>query len=134
MSRLTVFLARFLGLFTVLLVVSLLVRGNAMVEAAVADGPIMLIYAILSLASGLAMVLGHNIWSGGALPKVVTSVGWLIFAKGLMLLFTSPEALKQLFDHMQYGKHYYLYLTPSLVIGLYLIWAGFTAPAPDASL
>jgi hypothetical protein len=31
---------------------------------------------------------------------------------------------------MQYGEHYYLYLPPSLVIGLYLTWAGFTAPSP----
>ena len=131
MSRLTVFLARFIGLFTVLLIVALLVGGSAMVEAAVADGPVMLVYAIISLAVGLAMILGHNVWSGGALPVVVTLVGWLIFAKGLMLLFITPEALKQVFDHMQYGEHYYLYLAPSLAIGLYLTWAGFTAPSPN---
>jgi hypothetical protein len=58
---------------------------------------------------------------------VVTLVGWLILAKGLMLLFVTPEALKQLFEHMQYGEHYYLYLTPSLVIGLYLTCASFTS-------
>jgi hypothetical protein len=131
MSRLTVFLARFIGLFTVLLVVALLVRGSGTVEAAVADRPAMLIYAIISLAAGLAMILGHNVWSGGALPVVVTLVGWLILAKGLMLLFVTPDALNQLFDHMHYGEHYYLYLAPSLVIGLYLTWAGFTAPSPN---
>ena len=43
MSRLTVFLARFIGLFTVLLVVALLARGSASVAAAVADGPVMLL-------------------------------------------------------------------------------------------
>ena len=132
MSRLTVFLARFIGLFTVLLVVALLVRGSATVEAAVADAPVMLVYAIISLAAGVAMILGHNVWSGGALPVVVTLVGWLILAKGLMLLFVTPDALQQIFDHMQYGEHYYLYLAPSLVIGLYLTWAGFTAPSPNA--
>jgi len=132
MSRLTVFLARFIGLFTVLLMVALVVRGSATVETAVADAPVMLDYAIISLAAGLAMILGHNVWSGGALPVVVTLVGWLILAKGLMLLFVTPDALQQIFDHMQYGEHYYLYLTPSLVIGLYLTWAGFTAPSPNA--
>jgi hypothetical protein len=134
MSRLTVFLARFIGLFTVLLVVALLVRGSASVAATVADGQVMLVYAIISFAVGLAMILGHNVWSGGVLPVVVTSVGWLILAKGLMLLSITPDALKQLFDHMQYGEHYYLYLTPSLVIGLYLTWAGFTAPSPNARI
>jgi hypothetical protein len=128
MSRLTVFLARFIGLFTVLLVVGLLVRGSATVETAVADAPVMLVYAIISVATGLAMILGHNVWSGGALPVVVTLVGWLILAKGLMLLFVTPEAFNQTFANMQYGEHYYLYLTPPLLIGLYLTWAGFTAP------
>jgi hypothetical protein len=93
-SRLTVFLARFIGLFTVVLVVALLMRGSTMVETMVADGPVMLVYAIISLAAGLAMAIGHNVWSGGALPVVVTLVGWLIFAKGLMLSFVSQEALK----------------------------------------
>ena len=131
MSRLTVFLARFIGLFTVLLVVALLVRGSASVEAAVADRPVMLVYAIISLAAGVAMILGHNVWSGGALPVVVTLVGWLILAKGIVLLLVTPDVLQQIFDHMQYGEHYYLYLAPSLVIGLYLTWAGFTAPSPN---
>ena len=132
MSKLTVFLARFVGLFTVLLVVALLVRGSATVAASVADGPVMLVYAIISLAAGVAMILGHNVWSGGALPVVVTLVGWLILAKGLMLLLVTPDALQQIFDHMQYGEHYYLYLAPSLVLGLYLTWAGFTARSPNA--
>jgi len=56
MSRLTVFLARFIGLFTVVLVVALLMRGSAMVETMVADEPVMLVYAIISLAAGLAIV------------------------------------------------------------------------------
>jgi len=132
MSRLTVFLARFIGLFTVLIVVGLLVRGSTTVEAAVADAPVMLVYAIISLAIGLAMILGHNVWSGGALPVVVTLFGWLMLAKGLMLLFVPPHALKQIFGHMHYGEHYYLYVAPSLVIGLYLTWAGFTASSSSA--
>ena len=68
-----------------------------MVEAAVADGPVMLVYAIISLAAGLAMILGHNVSSGGALPVAVTLVGWLILAKGLLLPLVTTEALKQLF-------------------------------------
>src|SRR5271154_2428596 len=110
MSRLTVYLARLIGLFTVLLIAALLLRGSAMVESAVADKPVMFTYALISLGLGLAMVLGHNVWSGGALPVVVTLVGWLILAKGLLLLFVSSGAFSQLFERMQYSEHYYLYL------------------------
>ena len=127
MSRLTVFLARAIGLFMVVLVVALLVRGSAIIEASVADGPVMLVYATISLAMGIAMVLGHNVWTGGALPVVVTLVGWLSLAKGVLLLFLAPDAGSQMFGQMRYAEHYYLYLAPALVIGLYLIWAGFTA-------
>ena len=130
MSRLTVFLARSLGLFTVLLVVAFLVRGSAVIEATAGDVPVMLVYATISLATGIALGLGHNVGSGGALPGVVTLVGWLIFAKGLLLLFLPPETLFRLFGQVRYAEHYYLFLAPALVIGLYLIWSGFTAPAP----
>ena len=133
MSRLTVFLARFLGTFTVLLVATLLVRGSAMVETAVADGPVVLVYAIISLAIGIAMILGHNVWSGGALPVVVTLVGWLILAKSLLLLFLTPEALSRFYQKLHYGEHYYFLLAPAFVIGLYLTWAGFTTPTARRS-
>jgi hypothetical protein len=133
MSRLTIFLARFIGLFIILLIAALLMRGSAIVETAIADKPLMLTYAIISIALGLAMILGHNIWSGGALPVVVTLVGWLILAKGLLLFFVTPDALIPLFERMQYGEHIYLYVAPSLVISLYLTWAGFTAPTSRGS-
>ena len=128
MSLLTVFLARLIGLFTVLLLGTLLMRGSAMVETAVANDPLMFTYAIISLSIGLATVLGHNVWSGGALPVIVTLVGWLILAKGLLLLYLTPEALHRVFEGMQYSDHMLLYVAPSLVIGLYLTWAGFTSP------
>jgi hypothetical protein len=131
MSRLTVFLARSIGLFIVLLVAGFLVRGGAVIETTAADGPVMLSYAIISLAMGIAMVVGHNAWSGGTLPVVVTLLGWLILAKGILLLVLSPDALTSMMKQMRYGEHYYLFLAPALVIGLYLTWAGFTSPARE---
>ncbi len=70
MTLLTVFFARLIGLFTILVVISFLVRGSAIIAATVADGPVMLVYALISVASGIAMVLRHNVWSGGALVLV----------------------------------------------------------------
>jgi len=126
MSTRTIYLARLIGLSSVLLVAALLIRGNALIMATVADGPVMLVYAIFSLGAGLAMILGHNVWSGGTLPMIVTLVGWLIFAKGLVLLAVTPETLTPLLERMQ--QHYPIYIVPALIIGLYLTYAGFTAP------
>ena len=126
MSTRTIYLARLIGLSSVLLVAALLIRGNALIMATVADGPVLLVYAIFSLGAGLAMILGHNVWSGGTLPKIVTLVGWLIFAKGLVLLAVTPETLIPLLERMQ--QHYPVYIVPALIIGLYLTYAGFAAP------
>jgi hypothetical protein len=98
---------------------TLLVHGSAIIENTAADKPVMLTYGIISLAIGVAMIPGHNIWSGGALPVVVTLVGWLILAKGLLILLIEPETISRSFEQ-RYGEHYYFYLARSLVIGLYL--------------
>jgi hypothetical protein len=129
MSRLTIFLARLIGVFTLLLVAGLLLRGGATIAALVASAPAVFAFAIVSLAAGLAVVLGHNVWSGGALPVVVTLVGWAMLGKGVVLLLLPPDALSRMIERMHYGAHLYVYLVPALVLGLYLTWAGFTAPA-----
>lgn len=133
MPRLTVFLARLIGVFSIVLVAAFLMRGSAIIQTTAEDGPVMLVYALISLAIGLAMILGHNVWSGGALPVVVTLVGWLILAKSLMLLSLTPEALSRVFAQTQFGEHYYFFLAPAFLLGLYLTWAGFTAPMPRRS-
>ena len=129
MSGLTVFLARSLGLFMILLVAGLWLRGVAAIESSVSNGPLLLGYAIISLAMGVAMVVGHNVWTAGALPLVVTLVGWLVLAKGIVLLLVTPASLLAAMNQMQYMQHYPVALLPAFVIGLYLSWAGFTAKA-----
>jgi hypothetical protein len=131
LSRLTVLLARFFGLFAVLAAASVLVRGSAVIESVIDDVPVMFAVGLIGVAGGLATILTHNVWSGGALPVVVTVIGWLMFAKGLLLLFCRPDVLTPLFDRIQAGGHTYISVVPALVIGLYLIWAGFSTPLPN---
>jgi hypothetical protein len=40
---------------------------------------------------GLAIVLVHNVWSGGLLHVVITVIGWLSLMKGLLFVFLTPE-------------------------------------------
>ena len=40
------------------------------------SGPWMLFSGMVATGVGLAVVFGHQVWSGGALPIVVTLVGW----------------------------------------------------------
>jgi len=127
MSRLTIFLARLIGLFAIVVVIALLIRGAAVVELTIASEPLLFMLGLISLGLGIAMVLVHNVWSGGGLPAAVTIVGWLILAKGIVLTIVPSWRLTQFLDGIHFGENMYLFLIPALVIGCYLTWAGFSS-------
>jgi hypothetical protein len=55
------------------------------VHAFVADAPLVLIADVFTLSGGLAILLLHNSWSGGALPVIITLLGWLTLIKAVVL-------------------------------------------------
>jgi len=89
-----------------------------------------LILGVITLAAGLAMVLAHNIWSGGALVVVVTLLGWMALIKSLFFLFLPPEMEEGLFlGQLHYQQFFYMYAAISLVLGVYLTYGGFLSKA-----
>ena len=99
----------------------------ATIQALLRDPPLLLFVEVLGLAAGLAMIVGHNIWSGGALPVVITLVGWVLAIRSGGLLALSPAALSKLVEAMRSEELFYLYMGATLVLGLYLTYAGFSA-------
>ena len=91
------------------------------------DPPLLLFVEVLGLAAGLAVVLGHNIWSGGVLSVVVTLLGWLMLLRGAALLALSSDATIKLFNALRYEDRFYYYMGGTLLLGLYLTIAGFRA-------
>src|SRR5437870_5350292 len=91
----TVYLGRLLGLFTLITSLWLLTEHQAtisMIRSLLGNRPAMVIFAAIDLAGGLAIVLAHNVWSGGGLPILVTLIGWLMLIRGVLFLFLPPEA------------------------------------------
>ncbi len=130
MKPLTIFLGRLLGLFTLITSFWLLVeRENAVstIPALLGDRPAMVIFAIIALAGGLAIVLAHNIWSGGILPILVTLIGWVMVVRGVLFLFLPPEATLGILAAMQFERLFYVYLAIPFVLGVYLTYLAFTA-------
>ena len=129
MSPRTLFLSRLIGLYCIVIALSMMIRRQAIVEAVTVllQNPSMtLILGVITLAAGLAMVLAHNIWSGGALVVVVTLVGWITLIKSLFFLFLPPEIEAGLFlGQLHYQELFYLYTGVSLVLGIYLTYGGF---------
>jgi len=134
MSDKTRFLARLIGLYCLLAALVMVMQRaawTAAVTALVHDPPLMLLLGVSVVAAGLALVLAHNVWSGGALPVVVTVIGWLTLLKGLMLWVLTPAAAADFYlERLHYGQFYYLYCALSFAIGLYLTLAGFAAARP----
>jgi hypothetical protein len=86
----------------------------------------MFVLGAITLAAGLAMVLAHNIWSGGAVVVIVTIVGWITLIKSLLFLFLPPDMEAGLFlGQLHYQQLFYLYGAISLVLGVYLTYSGF---------
>jgi uncharacterized membrane protein len=111
----------------------MLMHKQRMVETAgtlVHNPPVLLMLGVITLIGGLAMVLCHNIWSGGALPIVVTLFGWSMLIRGLLLLFLPPDAMINLFEMVRFGELFYIFAVISLVLGLYLTYGGFTSSLP----
>ena len=131
MSPRTIFLSKLFGLSCILIALPMMFHKQAVVEMATGllrDPHEMFLTGVLTLIAGLAMVLAHNIWSGGVLPVVVTIVGWLTLIKGFMfLLLFSEDASGLYLGTLHYSQLFYLYMAICLVLGAYLTWGGFAA-------
>jgi putative exporter of polyketide antibiotics len=125
----TLFLSKLIGLYCILIGLSMITRGQATVETVTAllqNAAMTLILGVITLAAGLAMALAHNIWSGSSLAVVVTLVGWMALVKSLFFLFLPHEMEAGLFlGQLHYRQLFYVYAAISLVLGVYLTYGGF---------
>lgn len=130
MSALTIFLAKLLGLYCVIVAVTMMVNRRTMIDAAhalIRSPPSVLLAGVIAIGVGLGLVIGHNVWSGGALPIVVTIVGWVSLIKGVVLLALPQGQMAKLYELLRYERFYLAYAGVTLVLGLYLTFAAFSA-------
>ena len=110
MSPTTIFLGRLLGLYLIAISVGMLVnkrRTLATLDEMARSGPWMLFSGMVATAAGLAIVLGHNVWTGGALAVVVTLFGWAALLKGVSLLLVRPEQMAAAYKGLGFERFFY---------------------------
>ena len=86
----TTFLGRLIGLYLIFISLAMLTHKQATIESMTAlmhNPPLLFVVSLIAVAAGLAMVLSHNVWSGGMLPVVVTVTGWLMLTKACFCCF-----------------------------------------------
>lgn len=129
MSPRTIFLSKLIGLYLILISLAMLTHKQSTLESidTLAHNPPMLfVIGVIAVSAGLAMVLSHNVWSGGIIPIIVTLTGWLLLTKGALLLFLSSEAVyRLLLGGIRFQQLFYLYMATVLLLGIYLTYAGF---------
>jgi hypothetical protein len=124
----TAYLAKLIGLYCLIVGILAAVQKEAWIATVtqVTHSPaLMLVLGVATLAAGLAIVLGHNVWSGGAAAVIVTLVGWISTLKGIGLLLVSLTGYTDLMSGADYSQLFFAYMGIDIVIGAYLIYAGF---------
>jgi len=129
MSLRTLFLSRLLGVYFIICALAMTLRKQEIIAglAGFLQNPLATLFTgIFALMAGLAIVLAHNLWSGGVLPVIVTLMGWLVMIKALLLLFLPPQMQAGFFmQTLHFGQLFYLYMAVCFVLGAYLAYAGF---------
>jgi hypothetical protein len=130
MSPLTLCLAKFFGVFCLLMTAAMAARPKetvAAIEAMKNEPGLMLVTGILTMGGGVAAVLGHNVWSGGVLPLVVTLLAWVTLIKGFALIALSPSQLNAVYRAMNYPERFRATMLVGLVLSAALTVAAFAA-------
>jgi len=128
MSPLTIYLGKLLGLYCIVVALAMMANKRSTISAInalIRNDAILLVVDFITVGIGLALVVGHDVWTGGALPVVVTLVGWASLIKGLVFLALSPERMVRLYDALHYEKRFYILMSITLALGLYLTIAAF---------
>jgi hypothetical protein len=126
----TVFLGKLLGLYIVAIAVGMLVnrrRTMAAIDEMSRSGPWMLISGMVATAVGLAVFLGHEVWSGGVLPVLVSLMGWAGLLRGLTLLLVPGERIAAVYKGAGFERYFRAWMVAVLALGLWMAWLGFTA-------
>ena len=133
MSNTTAFLGKLIGIYLIVFGLAMLLRKVAMLDAVMGimhSPPLTLMLAMIILAAGIAIVLTHNVWSGGVFPVVVTVIGWLTVLKGAALMFLSSDQMAGVMTAVHYEKCFYAYAIAPIVLGGYLTWMGCRGCCP----
>ena len=130
MAPLTVFLGRFIGLSCLLMCAVLVAKPRTSLEAigAIMESPgLLMITGFVTVAGGAALVVGHTVWSGGALPVAVTLLGWLTLVKGVALMAVPPRTLAAFYRTLNYPAWFRPYMAVALAFSAWLTVTAFLA-------
>ncbi|MDO8510398.1 MAG: hypothetical protein Q7S15_02125 [bacterium] len=124
----TLFLAELMGLFSLIMGFSMLLRRKMVMGVfdEMANGRLTLyLIGVLEVILGLALVLKHNIWTEGSLAFTISILGWLILAEGVLYVSLPERITRKMLVFAERSRAYFVIALFYLVLGGYLVYAGF---------
>jgi len=129
MSARTAFLSKLIGIYCMLIGIAMGINKQTAIQTVIMlvhDAALLFVFGLIVVAAGLAIILTHNVWSGGAVPVIVTLIGWASLLKGLaFLLLPPPAAVGIVVWGPAYEHFFYLDVALAFVLGVYLTYSGF---------
>ncbi len=104
-------------------------RPKATLEAAnsmAENTGLLLVSGIFTMAAGIAVVIGHNVWSGGALPVSVTVLGWMMLVKGIALMVLPPRMMLASYSFLNSPQRFRLLMVPATIFSAWVMVMAFT--------
>ncbi len=120
------FYAQVLGLWLFLIGLAMVVhhaRFKKTVMESLNQAPLMNVTGFIALLIGLIIVTTHNIWVS-AWPVVITIIGWVYVIQGVMRIYW-PDSFAKMMKDLKAKSGDTVLTWIWLIVGLYLIWAGF---------
>lgn len=125
----TVLLAKAIGAFALIAGSSMLLRRKMLMHVLneiLHHRALSYMIGMAELLIGLLIVLMHNSFEGLA-AAAVTIVGWMIFLEGIAYVFVPQAVMERVLDWLHTNKTYYFISIAYLLLGIYLVYAGFAA-------
>jgi hypothetical protein len=126
--NLTFFLAQFIGLMLLAVGASLLFQGKVFMKVLTditENRSALFMVGMVLYLGGVAMVLNHNIWSGGPLVVVITLIGWVLTLRGVASMFMAGHSITRMIRVFKVEEFSWLYGILILTISTCLLYFGF---------
>jgi len=122
----SLFLAKLLGLYGVIVTVGVLLNQKSyqkVIEDLSKNPALVYLAGIFALFFGLLIILSHNVWAGW--PVIITVMGWLGLIKGIWIIVFPGSFAKVLAYHIKNPAVLTLRLYVFLFLSVALIVLGF---------
>lgn len=130
----SIFLAKFFGLYLGIMVLALYMRREQLMSAArqmVNQPALMLFGGAMTLLLGITLIVSHNLWVLDW-PLIVTLLCWAVFIKGVVLVLM-PDKMTSTLAWLESGKVFWSILLVDAALALVMLYYGFCPAATGVS-